>query len=43
MQVPHMDEDRIKQLRKKKKLSIEEYCALTPQERMDLSIFDNSQ
>jgi hypothetical protein len=37
-----MDEERVKSLRKKKKnLSIEEYCRMKPEERMELSLFDN--
>jgi hypothetical protein len=39
-----MDEERIKNLRKiKKNISIEEYCLLKPEERMELSLFDNPQ
>jgi hypothetical protein len=37
-----MNEERLKNLRRKKKnLTIEEYCQMKPDERMELSLFDN--
>lgn len=37
LQIPHMNEDRIKKLRKQKKsLTIEEFCKLTKEERKSL-------
>jgi hypothetical protein len=44
LQVPHLDHERINQLRKKKKnLTIEEFCKMTPQERKDLEIFSDKE
>lgn len=44
LQVPHLDHERINLLRKKKKqLTIEEFCRMTPQERKELDIFSDKE
>lgn len=44
LQIPHFNEDKIRRLRKKKKnISLEEFCKLTPQERGECEIFDSKE
>lgn len=44
LQLPHMDYDRIKKLRRNHKaLTVEQYCNMTSTERKALSIFDNDE
>ena len=39
-----MDEEKVKKLRKKKKqITIEEFCKLSPAERKELDLFDTPQ
>lgn len=44
LQLPHMNHDRVNQIRKKKKqLTIEEFCKMTPSERKELDIFSEEE
>ena len=44
LQLPHMDYDRVKELRRKQKsLTLEQYCSLTMEERKAMNFFENDQ
>lgn len=43
LQIPHMTEEKVKQLKRKykKPITIEDFCKLTPEDRKNLELFDS--